>query len=462
MAKIRLGPTVIGISGTIGGVIFAQNTSGPYARAYSRGSNPRTVKQTSQRSTTAIISAEWKNLTPAQQDAWDVWADLPAQILVNSLGETYFITGFNWYVTINVRLLNIFRTLLVLPPTLTRPAAPTIDFLELPFLDAQGAYVGYPTGEFLGALDIVIFLSQAISIGRQRQSSKPLLLLQTQNPGLDMTSFISSYFEAFGSGNSSLKGFASVHIQNQQGLRSAPTVVSFISTDRPAYVASADSYDGATNWAARGASLTAAADSQAFSFSAWFRLVGGAGSNRWLMSNTGITVELRIDTADRLFIRFLDSTATIVFQWFTAVTIAADAAWHNLLFSLDFTNSVAQLYVDDVKVTSAISVFTPGATVDFTVADWFFASRLAGVQLWDGCLSEFWFLHTAALDFDDANVRRQFISPDATPMFLGPQGNFPAGTSAICYFPNGDPSANSGFGGNFTNNAALAPCSTTP
>jgi hypothetical protein len=40
-------------------------------------------------------------MTQATRDAWDTYAALPAQQLTNSLGETYYVSGYNWFVHFN-------------------------------------------------------------------------------------------------------------------------------------------------------------------------------------------------------------------------------------------------------------------------------------------------------------------------------------------------------------------------
>ncbi|MCH8154660.1 MAG: hypothetical protein IH786_05245 [Proteobacteria bacterium] len=51
----------------------------------------------------------------------------PAQELTNSLGETYFASGFNWYVKINQNLEAAGAARRVLAPTLVRPVVPILD-----------------------------------------------------------------------------------------------------------------------------------------------------------------------------------------------------------------------------------------------------------------------------------------------------------------------------------------------
>ena len=156
MAIIKLGIMVVGIRGTVGGGTFSANKSGPYVKAWSRGSNPRTDFQTIQRATIAAMPQLWRDLTPAEKTAWDVWALLAAQDRINRLGEIFSASGFNWFTIINTRLLNIGRPTRTAVPTQSRPSAPTISSLVLPFLPQQSTKITYPSGEFDPDFDQVV------------------------------------------------------------------------------------------------------------------------------------------------------------------------------------------------------------------------------------------------------------------------------------------------------------------
>ncbi len=127
MAVIMFGPLVVGARGTAGGLIFSANKAGPYVRSWSRGSNPRSPLQSNQRGILTDFATNWRNLTQPQRDDWDTYAADPAQDLTNSLGETYSISGFNWYVRINTHLTLAGEAPRDDAPTLTRPLAPIIE-----------------------------------------------------------------------------------------------------------------------------------------------------------------------------------------------------------------------------------------------------------------------------------------------------------------------------------------------
>jgi len=131
MAITKIGPPLAGIRGTLGGVVYSANGSGTYCKPWAPPSNPRTELQMVERSYLASMPALWQALSSAQRTAWDTFAALGAQALVNSLGETYYASGYNWFVKCNIRLLRVGRATISAAPTIPRPAAPTITGLNV-------------------------------------------------------------------------------------------------------------------------------------------------------------------------------------------------------------------------------------------------------------------------------------------------------------------------------------------
>ena len=205
----------------IAGTIFSANKAGPYARGWSRGPNQHSTDQSQQRGRTSGMAKTWRGLTQVQRDAWDTWAALPAQEKFNSLGESYFASGFNWYVAINNRLLNVGRGSRATPPVIARPAAPTLTALALYRTGhALDSSVIYPLNEFL-TFDLVLFMAMANSQGLLNKTQGWRLTLQTQAPGAVNVTFQDELEAAFGTIQTFQRGFCRLCRQTTDGVRSS-------------------------------------------------------------------------------------------------------------------------------------------------------------------------------------------------------------------------------------------------
>lgn len=126
MAIIKLGGTVVGVRGTIGGVIYTANKSGPYARAWSKGSNPRTAPQQVSRGDFASLGPVWQGLSSAQVADWDALAATDPEPHTNSLGEAIVFSGWTLFTMFNKRRLVVGLDIAEDAPTgteATRPSA---------------------------------------------------------------------------------------------------------------------------------------------------------------------------------------------------------------------------------------------------------------------------------------------------------------------------------------------------
>lgn len=185
MAIILFGPTVIGARGKIAGTIFSANKGGPFARAWSRGSNPNSALQSAHRGRLGSLAAAWRDLTTPQRADWDDYADDPAQELTNSLGVNYFASGFNWYIRINLNLEAAGAARRVDAPTLVRPLAPIFQFTTLVITGGSPASLFLYTGASpnLGFFHTV-FARLYNSHGRTTSSEKrTFILLAIPTPG---------------------------------------------------------------------------------------------------------------------------------------------------------------------------------------------------------------------------------------------------------------------------------------
>lgn len=127
MALIKLGETVVGIRGTIGGITFSQNQSGPYAKSWARPVDPYSLPQQTKRNQISRWARTWTTLTDEQRDAWHELADEDPEPNTNPLGDPISHSGFHYFVRCNVRNEITLADPLLDPPEgdhATRPVFP--------------------------------------------------------------------------------------------------------------------------------------------------------------------------------------------------------------------------------------------------------------------------------------------------------------------------------------------------
>lgn len=158
MAIIKIGAPLTGIRGTVGGLTFSANGSGPYVKQWSKGPFLQSDWQTPVRSVVGSLTEEWGDLTQNQRDDWDTWAAQPAQARTNSLGEEYFLSGYGQFIACNTRMLTMDHALQVTAPVGAYPAAPTITVWT--FLLSAGVplvNINYNVGTFPAGTAVVFF-----------------------------------------------------------------------------------------------------------------------------------------------------------------------------------------------------------------------------------------------------------------------------------------------------------------
>jgi len=103
MALIKFGGGVVQMSGSIAGNTFARNRYGNYARARTKPTNPNTELQQAARSAMSMLTTRWaQTLTAVQRTAWNLYGSNVN--MLNKLGETIQLSGFNHFVRSNTFL----------------------------------------------------------------------------------------------------------------------------------------------------------------------------------------------------------------------------------------------------------------------------------------------------------------------------------------------------------------------
>jgi len=165
MAIIKFGATVTGLRGTIGGITFTANAAGSYAKAWRMPTYKTSTVLSECRAALARYGPTWRALTPAQRVLWDTWAADPAQARTNSLGETYYMTGFQAYASINQCRDTVSAAMTPTPPTNPAPSVPAPSAVFCYKTGGSAATgIQYSAGHFSGLYGVV-FMALVNSIG---------------------------------------------------------------------------------------------------------------------------------------------------------------------------------------------------------------------------------------------------------------------------------------------------------
>ena len=101
--KIKFGAGIVDGRGSIAGNTFSRNHFGAFMRARVTPTNPNTARQVLVRASIAYLADRWANtLTSAQRTAWNLYGSSVA--MLDSLGATIYLTGYNHYIRSNVIL----------------------------------------------------------------------------------------------------------------------------------------------------------------------------------------------------------------------------------------------------------------------------------------------------------------------------------------------------------------------
>lgn len=170
MAIVKYVAPIDEMRGHLGGIVYSANGAGTYAKTWKMPAKPFSPPQSNQKAFLGSHGQYWNALTQAQRDDWDTYAAAAPQALTNSLGQTYYASGFNWYVRINNHLLSGAQSRRATYPTLSRPAAPAQNAptYESPTLYGSYCALNHPSNTFLGYLAVCF-----IAFGPQGSALSP-------------------------------------------------------------------------------------------------------------------------------------------------------------------------------------------------------------------------------------------------------------------------------------------------
>lgn len=233
-------------------------------------------------------------------------------------------------------------------------------------------------------------------------------------------------------------------------------------------------FDGTSDILLRGGGMTGAVDGSQGILSLWFRLDGGDGTTRIILTNLGAvnqTVYLGLNTSNELRFRLTNDGA----DNFTAVsvtTFSVGSTWNHIIISWDTNfsagNKLVKMVINGVTESPVITDASAAFSVDYTVTDWAIGGNTTPVISWDGCLAELYFNSATYLDVTQASNLALWRTVGGKPENLGLTGNTPTGTAPLGYFHlnDGESAANfatnRGTGGNMSITGTLDTGSTSP
>jgi hypothetical protein len=107
------------LSGSIGANTFSRNRGGSYVKLRSMPTNPNSTRQQAVRNAMSGLSAYWKTLTAAQKSNWNSFAFYHPR--TDPVGNSISVTGANYFVALNTRLVDSGLAKVDDAPTVTEP-----------------------------------------------------------------------------------------------------------------------------------------------------------------------------------------------------------------------------------------------------------------------------------------------------------------------------------------------------
>jgi len=100
MARVTYGGGVTEFAGSIGGVTFLRNASGPIVKLRSNPPVNPSPDQSTYQTILALLVAHWPTISQANKDTWNVIA--AAHDHTTPWGETKTLSGYQWYLSCNL------------------------------------------------------------------------------------------------------------------------------------------------------------------------------------------------------------------------------------------------------------------------------------------------------------------------------------------------------------------------
>ena len=215
-------------------------------------------------------------------------------------------------------------------------------------------------------------------------------------------------------------------------------------------------FNGSSQYLRKSGSLSGASDGKEFSFACSFYMDNISSNNDLLMIGTGtgnLRLFFRYNTSNGLECFGFNSSGTTIlrFDETGSPLPLAQNAWHNLLISIDLTNtSKRYMYVNNTVTTPTWDTYTNDNIEFSTSNNTDIGQESSNNNFFDGKIGFLWF-DTTYTDYSSEANRLKFFDAFGYPVDLGSDGSTPTGTQPLIYLNKGFHSGtNLGSGGNFT------------
>ncbi len=179
-------------SGSYQGLTSSRNRFGQYVRTRATPVNPNTTTQATVRARQSNNAAAWRVLTDAQRAGW---ASLgTSMVRTDSLGQSYNLTGFQAYCSVNNLNLAAGNSVVAAAPALTDPGTLLSITLTLTSAAFSVAYTATPLGAGVRAF---LFASPQRSAGRNFESDYRLISV-TAAAAASPANILTAYTAKFG------------------------------------------------------------------------------------------------------------------------------------------------------------------------------------------------------------------------------------------------------------------------
>jgi hypothetical protein len=157
-------------SGSYQGITSSRNRFGQYVRTRATPVNPNSGFQGTVRNRMAVNAAAWRALTAVQRSGWAALGLLMSR--TDSLGQTYSLTGFQAYCSVNNNNLAAGNAVVSAAPALITPSGLLTAVITLTTAALSIAYTPTPLG---AGIRLFTFASPQRSAGRNFEADFRLI-----------------------------------------------------------------------------------------------------------------------------------------------------------------------------------------------------------------------------------------------------------------------------------------------